>query len=247
MLEVLDPAQNHTFRDHYLEVPVDLSKVLFIATANNLGTVHPALLDRMEIIGLSGYTEEDKAHIARSYLIPRQMKEHGLPADGLELTDAALSRVVREYTREAGVRGLERQVGTIARKLAARVAGVDTTSRDRDGVVATVDMPIPGQPGEGPPMPPMPPGPEPDAIPIDDPDPRETPGVPHPDEPPSGDPPPPDDPDRDEPEAPIGDRTPHPDLPVMSTVTLEAPFKVDAPDVPDYLGPPKIKNDAPFR
>ena len=135
MLEVLDPAQNHTFRDHYLEVPVDLSKVLFIATANNLGTVHPALLDRMEIISLSGYTEEDKAHIARKYLIPRQMKEHGLPVDGLELTDAALSRVIREYTREAGVRSLERQVGTIARKLAARVAGVDTTLRDRDGDV----------------------------------------------------------------------------------------------------------------
>ena len=157
MLEVLDPAQNHTFRDHYLEVPVDLSKVLFIATANNLGTVHPALLDRMEIISLSGYTEEDKAHIARKYLIPRQMKEHGLPADGLDLTDAALSRVVREYTREAGVRNLERQVGTIARKLAARVAGVDTTLRDREPdptTVATVDMPIPGQPGDGPHMPP---------------------------------------------------------------------------------------------
>lgn len=249
MLEVLDPAQNHTFRDHYLEVPVDLSKVLFIATANNLGTVHPALLDRMEIITLSGYTEEDKAHIARRYLIPRQMKEHGLPADGLELTDAALSRVVREYTREAGVRGLERQVGTIARKLAARVAGVDTTWGDRgpDGAVATVDMPIPGQPGDGPPPPSLPPGADPDAIPMDDPDPRAIPGIPHPDEAPEGDPPPADDPDRDGPEAPIGDPLPHPDLPVMTTVTLEAPFKVDAPDVPDYLGPPKIKNDAPFR
>ena len=249
MLEVLDPAQNHTFRDHYLEVPVDLSKVLFIATANNLGTVHPALLDRMEIISLSGYTEEDKAHIARKYLIPRQMKEHGLPADGLDLTDAALSRVVREYTREAGVRNLERQVGTIARKLAARVAGVDTTLRDRESdptTVATVDMPIPGQPGEGPHMPP-PPGGDPEHVPIDDPDPRETPGVPHPDEAPEGDPPPPDDPDRDDPEAPIGDPMPQPDLPVMTTVTLEAPFKVDAADLPDYLGPPKIKNDAPFR
>ncbi|WP_396623840.1 endopeptidase La [Luteitalea sp.] len=248
MLEVLDPAQNHTFRDHYLEVPVDLSKVLFIATANNLGTVHPALLDRMEIISLSGYTEEDKAHIARRYLIPRQMKEHGLPADGLDLTDEALSRVVREYTREAGVRNLERQVGTIARKLAARVAGVDTTFRDReaDGAVATVDMPIPGQPGDGPPMPP-PPDPEPDEMPRQDPDPRRTPGVPHPDEAPEGDPPPAEDPDRDEPEAPIGDPMKTPDLPVMTTVTLESPFKVDAPDVPDYLGPPKIKNDAPFR
>jgi endopeptidase La len=249
MLEVLDPAQNHTFRDHYLEVPVDLSKVLFIATANNLGTAHPALLDRMEIISLSGYTEEDKAHIARKYLIPRQMKEHGLPADGLELTDAALSRVVREYTREAGVRNLERQVGTIARKLAARVAGVDTTLRDREAdstTVATVDMPIPGQPGEGPHLPP-PTGPDPEHVPIDDPDPRETPGVPHPDEAPEGDPPPPDDPDRDEPEAPVGDPLPHPDLPVMTTVTLEAPFKVDAADLPDYLGPPRIKNDAPFR
>ncbi len=121
----------------------------------------------MEIIGLSGYTEEDKAHIARRYLIPRQMKEHGLPVDGLELTDAALSRVIREYTREAGVRNLERQVGTIARKLAARIAGVDTTFRDRDGgaPAATVDMPIPGQPGEGPSMPPPPPSPTPIAFP----------------------------------------------------------------------------------
>jgi len=247
MLEVLDPAQNHTFRDHYLEVPVDLSKVLFIATANNLGSVHPALLDRMEIIGLSGYTEEDKAHIARRYLIPRQMKEHGLPADGLALTDAALSRVVREYTREAGVRNLERQVGTIARKLAARVAGVDTRTRDRsvsDAVVGTVDMP---GPGDGPSMPPPAPDPDPRHNPSEEPDPRETPGVPHPDEAPEGDPPPPPDPDRDTPEAPIGDPMPQPDMPVMAPITLEAPFKVDAAEVPDFLGPPKIKNDAPFR
>nr|MBP7779616.1 LON peptidase substrate-binding domain-containing protein [Acidobacteriota bacterium] len=98
LLEVLDPAQNHTFRDHYLEVPVDLSKVLFIATANQLGTMHPALLDRMEIIRLSGYTEEDKVHIARRFLIPRQLSEHGLTADALTFDDGALSVIISEYT-----------------------------------------------------------------------------------------------------------------------------------------------------
>src|SRR5207249_7709209 len=94
LLEVLDPAQNHAFRDHFLEIPVDLSRVLFIATANQLGTVHPALLDRMEIIQLSGYTEEEKAQIARKYLLPRQMDEHGLPENSLEITDAALTLVI---------------------------------------------------------------------------------------------------------------------------------------------------------
>ncbi len=122
LLEVLDPAQNHTFRDHYLETAVDLSRVLFIATSNQLGTIHPALLDRMEIIFLSGYSEDEKLHIARTYLLPRQMSEHGLGAGTLEVTDAALRAVIGEHTREAGVRNLERQLGTIARKVAARIA-----------------------------------------------------------------------------------------------------------------------------
>jgi endopeptidase La len=122
LLEVLDPAQNHSFRDHYMEIPVDLSKILFIATANQLGTIHPALLDRMEIIQLAGYSEEEKVHIARKYLLPRQMNEHGLPADTMQIPDETLKLVISEYTREAGVRNLERQLGTLARKVAARIA-----------------------------------------------------------------------------------------------------------------------------
>jgi ATP-dependent Lon protease len=122
LLEVLDPAQNHSFRDHYLEIAFDLSRVLFIATANQLGPVHPALVDRMEVITLAGYTEEEKVHIARRYLIPRQLGEHGLAPGAVEITDAALAGIVQEYTREAGVRSLERQIGAIARKVAARIA-----------------------------------------------------------------------------------------------------------------------------
>lgn len=121
LLEVLDPAQNHSFRDHYLEINVDLSRVLFIATANQLGTVHPALLDRMEIIQLAGYSEEEKLHIARRYLIPRQLEEHGLTPGVVTIEDDAVRRIVADYTREAGVRSLERQVGAVARRTAARV------------------------------------------------------------------------------------------------------------------------------
>jgi ATP-dependent Lon protease len=132
LLEVLDPAQNHSFRDHYLEINIDLSRVMFIATSNQLGTIHPALLDRMEIISLAGYTEEEKVHIARQYLIPRQLEEHGLSPLQVTLEEGAVRRIISQYTREAGVRNLERQIGAVARKIAARVAMI----ADRDAAAA---------------------------------------------------------------------------------------------------------------
>ncbi len=122
LLEVLDPAQNKTFRDHYLDVDFDLSQVIFICTANTLETISPPLRDRMEILQLSGYTDYEKIQIAKGYLIPRQLKENGLALDEATFDDEAIRTIIRDYTREAGVRNLEREVGRVARKLATRVA-----------------------------------------------------------------------------------------------------------------------------
>ena len=122
LLETLDPEQNNTFRDNYLDQPFDLSKVLFICTANQLDPIPAPLLDRMEIIELTGYTEEEKVNIAEKYLVPRQIKENGLPAEMIEFPTASIGMIARHYTREAGVRRLEQLIGTVCRKLARKVA-----------------------------------------------------------------------------------------------------------------------------
>ena len=122
MLEVLDPEQNTSFRDHYLDLPVDLSHVFFICTANQVDTIPPALLDRMETIELSGYTHEEKREIAVRYLVPRQMERNGLGKSKVEFTKPAIDRVIDAYTREAGVRSLEREIGSICRKVAREFA-----------------------------------------------------------------------------------------------------------------------------
>ncbi|MCY3896794.1 MAG: endopeptidase La [Chloroflexi bacterium] len=135
LLEVLDPEQNAAFSDHYLEIPYDLSRVIFIATANTLDGLPPALIDRMEVVELPGYVEDEKLAIAERFLVPRELDEHGLEADAVRFTRGALTRTIREYTREAGVRGLTRSIAAMARKRAlARAEGRDAnwTIRARD-------------------------------------------------------------------------------------------------------------------
>jgi ATP-dependent Lon protease len=126
---VLDPAQNDTFTDHYLGIPFDLSEVLFIATANFIQNIPGPLLDRMETVDFAGYTEREKAEIAKKYLLPRQLEEAGLADRDITFSDDAVAAIVSNYTRESGVRQLERQIGAVARKLARRIAGGESASR----------------------------------------------------------------------------------------------------------------------
>jgi ATP-dependent Lon protease len=135
LLEVLDPAQNHSFRDHYLDVEVDLSEVVFIATANLVDTIPAALLDRMEIIGFDGYTTEEKLAIAKGYLLPRQLKRNGLREDEVDVSDDVVRGVISEYTREAGVRQLERELGKLLRGAATKIA----SGEKQDRIVIDID------------------------------------------------------------------------------------------------------------
>src|SRR5262249_419312 len=134
LLEVLDPAQNHTFRDHYLEVDLDLSDVLFLATANVADTIPGPLLDRMDVVTLDGYTEQDKVAIAPHHLWPRQLERAGLSTTEVSIEDSALAAIAGEHTREAGVRQLERSLARILRKVAVRIADGST-----GGVAVTAD------------------------------------------------------------------------------------------------------------
>ena len=129
MLEVLDPEQNKNFRDHYLDLPFDLSKTLFICTANTLDTIPAPLLDRMDVIQLSGYTEDEKFGIAKRYLVPKQIEAHGLGDDQVTITDKALRLIIREYTREAGVRNLERRLADVLARLPGRSQRANSARR----------------------------------------------------------------------------------------------------------------------
>jgi ATP-dependent Lon protease len=135
LLEVLDPAQNHAFRDHYLDVAFDLSDVMFITTANQLETIPAPLRDRMEIIHLDGYTEYEKVHIARNFLVPRQLKANGLRKEEIIFTEDALRKIIQDYTRESGVRTLERQIGTVCRKVVVKIAAGETTHPEITGEI----------------------------------------------------------------------------------------------------------------
>jgi ATP-dependent Lon protease len=146
LLEVLDPEQNNSFTDHYMDVPFDLSKVMFICTANVLDTIPPALRDRMEVLQLSGYTLEEKIKIAKRYLIPRQRKQHGLTAGQIAITPAVIKRIVTGYTREAGLRNLEREIASICRGAAAKIAGgkvkkVSVSVKDLHAYLGPIRMP----------------------------------------------------------------------------------------------------------
>ncbi|KAI7603418.1 Lon protease 2, partial [Hortaea werneckii] len=140
MLEVLDPEQNHTFVDHYVNIPIDLSKVLFIATANTLDTIPPPLLDRMETIQLSGYTTLEKRHIANRHLIPKQITTNGLAPKDVQLKEDVIDKVITSYTREAGVRNLDREIGSVCRAKAVQFAEArDTNTLPAYSPAVTVD------------------------------------------------------------------------------------------------------------
>jgi ATP-dependent Lon protease len=143
LLEILDPQQNNSFRDHYLDLPFDLSKVFFIATANQLGPIPPPLRDRMEVISLAGYSDTEKLQIAKRYLVPRQTEENGLTPAQLHISDTALELISTRYTREAGVRQLERTIGRVARKVALKIAQGETesVSIDADDVLEYLGPP----------------------------------------------------------------------------------------------------------
>lgn len=128
LLEILDPEQNNSFHDNYVDLDYDLSKIMFVATANRLDTIQPALLDRMEIIEINGYTQEEKIEIAKKYLVPKQRKEHGLKASQFKLSDALIGKVIDEYTRESGVRGLEKKIASLARFRAKQIVGKEEVS-----------------------------------------------------------------------------------------------------------------------